>query len=358
MARPAGSGVAFGMAHPSRTLALLCLLLAACGGGGSSSDADADADTDSDSDGGSDSDVDTDTDSDTSSGSDTETTATTGDYHHYVTSAMHLPVDEDEADELGFDLDDDGEVDNQFSNILLALLQATGGGAFNPGAMIEPMIAEGSLVQLHSVRADDLVDDPTASWRLLVGDDASAPDFSGTGEFTVAADSPMDSILDGTIATDVYAGGPGTVEIELPLLGLAPIRFPLAGARLEAESTGGGWDCRIGGGIAQQTLDDVVAPQMVDSMNEMIAESSAPGTVGETLLGLFDEDGDGTITIDEYLANDLVLTLFRTDVDLIDDPDGDGVGEYAPGVDGIRDHLSLGVGFTAVGAVFDVADES
>lgn len=44
-------------------------------------------------------------------------------------------------------------------------------------------------------------------------------------------------------------------------------------------------------------------------------------------------------------------------MDLLDDPDEDGEGTYAPNTDGIADSMSVGLGFTCVGAVFDAPGE-
>ncbi len=62
-----------------------------------------------------------------------------------------------------------------------------------------------------------------------------------------------------------------------------------------------------------------------------------------------DTDTDGTITADELRTNALIMSLLSPDVDLFG-----SMGNDDPRVDGVNDSLSFGVGFTAVGAVFDL----
>ena len=64
---------------------------------------------------------------------------------------------------------------------------------------------------------------------------------------------------------------------------------------------------------------------------------------------LFDANTDGTITAKELRTNALIMSLLAPDLDLFD-----SAGIYNPRVDGVNDSLSFGVGFTAVGAVFDL----
>ena len=63
-------------------------------------------------------------------------------------------------------------------------------------------------------------------------------------------------------------------------------------------------------------------------------------------MALFDENEDGMVTEEELRANALIeSTVGNPDLDLFD-----GDGQFDPNVDGVKDSLSLGLGFTAVGA--------
>ena len=75
------------------------------------------------------------------------------------------------------------------------------------------------------------------------------------------------------------------------------------------------------------------------------------GSAGEQVLTLFDANGDCTVTTEELLASDLVDgTIRNPDLDLFD---GDS-DEFNPNQDGVKDSISLGVGFSAVAGTFDV----
>lgn len=66
-------------------------------------------------------------------------------------------------------------------------------------------------------------------------------------------------------------------------------------------------------------------------------------------LGDDDGDNDAADRVDsqEVRENDLIAALLSPDVDLLDSD-----GAFKPRTDGIKDALSLGLGFTAVTASF------
>ena len=64
----------------------------------------------------------------------------------------------------------------------------------------------------------------------------------------------------------------------------------------------------------------------------------ADGSTGETMIGIFDDNGDCAVLLQEFRDNSLVVTLFRPDVDTDDDD--------------VNDALSVGVGVSAVAATF------
>jgi hypothetical protein len=71
------------------------------------------------------------------------------------------------------------------------------------------------------------------------------------------------------------------------------------------------------------------------------------GSAGEFILNLFDTDDDCSVSVEELQNSDLVASILNPDLDLLDE-----AGNYNPGVDGIADSLSLGLGFSATTAVF------
>jgi hypothetical protein len=63
------------------------------------------------------------------------------------------------------------------------------------------------------------------------------------------------------------------------------------------------------------------------------------------LRQLFDANMDGAISAAELSSNNLIQALFQPDVDLLD-----AMGH--PGQDGSKESVSVGLGFSCVGAVF------
>src|SRR5689334_15999153 len=99
---------------------------------------------------------------------------TSGDYHHYVTSGLRIPTSGELQREYGLNIDGDpaGRPDNQLGNVFVAL---TSNSDADLQGEVDSAIADGSLVVLHSVRADDLDTDKSVSWQVYLGADAVAP---------------------------------------------------------------------------------------------------------------------------------------------------------------------------------------
>jgi hypothetical protein len=317
------------------------------GGGDADSDSDSDVDVDADVDADVDSDTDADADSDTDSDSDTDTGPTP---RHYVTDSIELPFNDATATAFAKDLDGDGDLDDAIGQILSQMTGVLGGDTF--GRASDEAIAAGTLVDLHSIVADDLVDTASATWRIYVGDDAPDPDFGGAGAFAIAADSPRDSFVEGMIVAGTFTGGPGTVTVELSIFASEPMKVELVGALLDATVTEDACSGRLTGAVRREDFDGAIASAWFAAIDAELAADCpagcAPGSVGERILGLFDADADGVVTEDEFRGSDLYATVAVPDVDLLD-----AGGAFAPGGDGVPDCLSFGFGFTCVGAAFD-----
>jgi hypothetical protein len=190
--------------------------------------------------------------------------------------------------------------------------------------------------------------DPAPAPCTGPGDLTCRRHLQGDGLFTI--DPPTDRFIPGTLAGGGFAGGPGQMVLELVLGagGVAEVELIEARADLtgvsETAITGG----KLGGAIPDASVQDDLIPAMHVSIAALIAADCAgatppdclctSGSTGETLLGIFDDNQDCTVPLDEFRDNSLIMTLFRPDVDT----DGDDV----------QDALSVGVGVTAVGAAF------
>jgi hypothetical protein len=151
--------------------------------------------------------------------------------------------------------------------------------------------------------------------------------------------------------------GPGSVPVLLAFAGVPPAVISLVGV-------GGGIDCeasasglasgRLGAALTEEEVDQRLIPAMAAGIDEVMQRDCPDalcedGSPGEQLAIFFDDNEDGRLTEEELLSNSLIAsTIGNPDLDLFD-----AGGVYNPGVDGVKDSLSLGVGFTAVSAVVE-----
>ncbi|RMH39808.1 MAG: hypothetical protein D6689_15610 [Deltaproteobacteria bacterium] len=301
----------------------------------------------------------------------------TGTDHKYVADSITMPANTNQAQQLGMDLDGDpqGRPDNALGQILSTLSQQ---GDVGLQDSIDENIATGDLILLFNLKATALTTASDAGgWIYLGANPQPTPctdpmnlatcgkHLDGNGMFDVAADSPRNAVLHGNIVAGKFTGGPGRVTLELSLGDGDPVVLNLIGARIEVNASDTALTSgKLAGAVTQEELDNNVLPAIVDVMATSIAEDCAGGTppdccmpdsTGETLVDLFDDCSDGSTTcdcqvsLDELKNNDLISSLLSPDVDLLD-----ASGKFNPRDDGVKDSLSLGVGFTAVGASFDI----
>ncbi len=271
-----------------------------------------------------------------------------------VIDAIDTPTNASEATAGGLDIDGDARVDNTLFSALVALVQAE--PAFDVQPTVDAILADGALLQL--LQAD--LGPGCATTTLYAGEDRDLPvdptdNFSGDESFRIVGNAR--GRMDGGRADDaVLAGTGGTAELRLPLFaGAAPIELPLVGAKIRYVVTDdGAIEGVIAGAIRSDVVDGVVVPSFALSLQEVVARDCGgtaptccePSSSGHTMLGVFDDDGDCLIAIEEVASDPLIEALFSPDLDLYDG------GVLAPNVDGVKDAVSIGVAFTAVNAFF------
>lgn len=297
-----------------------------------------------------------------------------------VADGIIMPTSATQAQQLGIDLDGDpqGRPDNALGQILSTLASQ---GDLDLQMSVDESVASGSLILLLNLRATGLTTAPDIGTWVYLGEnpDPAAcmdPDvietcgqhLAGGASFDISAASPTDAVLHGNIIGGKLVAGPGKITLELSLGGAAAITINMIGARIEATvdpETGALTDGKIGGAITEQELDDNVLPALVTVMQENVGDDctgSPPdccieGSTGETLIDLFDDCSDDSstcdcaITLDELRNNDLISSLLSPDVDLLDDEDG-SFNPREHGSDGVKDALSLGIGFSSISAIF------
>jgi hypothetical protein len=283
---------------------------------------------------------------------------TTGEFHHYVTSSLRIPVSGELQREYGINVDGDlaGRPDNQLGNVFVAL---TSNSDADVQGQIDGAVEAGSVVLLHSVRADDLGADRSVSWQVYGGAAAGAPPaFDGTDSFTLG-DGASSPIIGHTTAGyyDATTEGAGALTVRLQISeAAAPLELDLIAARVEATIDETGCSGRLGGAVTMEQIDQELIPSVVTMMNAAIArdpgcpEACEAGTSAALIVDVFDEDMDGMVTETEIKGSSIIQTLLSPDLDLLD-----ASGAFAP--DDMADSISLGVGFDCVPASFTAPGE-
>jgi hypothetical protein len=282
--------------------------------------------------------------------------------HQFVIDRLRLPLTEAESQQLGFDLNGDGLPDNLLGSILVSFGSSM--GATSPQTSVDESVAAGRTILLIDLFARDLQSEPLSNLWLLLGTAADPPLTTGPppgSAWSAAPDGPLDSILGGAIAGGhaLYGGTGGRLRVDFPItdeeslaasLEAARAEFDVAvdGSTLDLARTSGAVNPdlgRIGGAISRESLDTEVMPSLARIMQGQVVKKCTmnagvcecvPNTGGAAVQRLFDENGDCSVTLEEFVGNALVQTALAGDVEL---PDGT-MG------------LSLGFGFHAVTATF------
>jgi hypothetical protein len=281
--------------------------------------------------------------------------ANTGTYYHYATSQLKVGTSANEANSFAFDLDGVAGKDNSLGGVLAGL-----NSQLMIDMAIQAALTDGDFVILHSLRADDLTTDSTASWQIFLGDPQAAPKYDGTGTFTVASNSPTTAKLSGAIAAGKYLGGPGSVTLSLSLIpGEAPLQIQINAARIEANvSATGCTSGRIGGAIKADTLSTQVVPLLASQLDARIAADAGCRedinmceASNKLILDFFDTSPkDRMITRTELEANPLVMAILMADVDVLN-----AAGQA--GTDGTKESVSIALGFTCVKGTYTAPGE-
>jgi hypothetical protein len=246
-----------------------------------------------------------------------------------------------------FALNLDGDAQHQADNLLghlLALLTSAAPGVQLQSTM-DMAVSTGQLLTLHVLKADDPLNDPSASWSIFQGQSTkAAPTFDGSDKFALDSAAPLNPPLVGALSNGHFAGGPGTARLKVFLLG-PPVEVDLIGVRLEADVTAKGCaNGKLGGGLTVDAFRAKFLPTMVDGLNQTIKADKA---VADAVLPTFDSDRNGTITVEELESNPVLMLATSPDLDLMD-----ASGKFNPGQDGTKDSYSLGLGFTCIPATF------
>jgi hypothetical protein len=224
----------------------------------------------------------------------------TGTARRYVVDRIDVPLNGAQAREMAADLDGDHHPDNQLGAVIPSLL--TGDNLTTHGP---DMIASGSIASSVIITADDLVDDPTVSVLYLGAD--------GDPSTAVGGLLRDGAFVSNRTATTIV---PGAAVVRLPVFADAePSVLPVDHLEMELRPDGvGGFDAYLRGSVSP---DQAVAVAY-KGLSQLVAAN--PGG-HRTILGLFDTSPmDWTISEQEFAQNDLIESLFETDITLAEQP--------------------------------------
>ena len=252
-------------------------------------------------------------------------------HYHYVISRQVWPTNTTEARADGFDLNNDGQVDNQLGSTMASLTSQ----GFDVQTPTDTAFAHGTPILLADLGADDLTTSASATFTIYQGTAPNPPacngsadttcghHLHGTATFTAAA-TPRDTPLTGAIASGQLTAGPGHLTVAVSAFGAMPIT--LLGARAKLTPTASGvMTGIIGGAISTTDRDTKIYPGLADALNATIARDCtaltsppqcgcASGSTGATDIQLFDTTRDCNITVTEIKNNSLIGALFAPDV--------------------------------------------
>jgi len=287
-----------------------------------------------------------------------------GDHHPYAIDSILLPTNDSESQALGLDIDGDHEVDNGLGTVI-ALLSSNGN---DPNAALTDQIDEGDIIHLADVQARGLDAAEDVGMFVWSGANPQPPacidtldtvcrrHFTGTGSFDVTTATPQETMIFGEIANGHFSGSSGVIFLEVPVIvGAAPLTLKVIGAHAEVDVGDTGLtEGRLGGAVPDTYMQAEVLPQIADAIATVTARDcfgTSPNCCdadsdGETVVNLFDTDADCEVQLQELYDSSLLDIVLAPDVDLLDE-------EGLDGSDGEDDSLSLGIGFSAVRAIYE-----
>ena len=297
----------------------------------------------------------------------------------YVVNSVMVPQ---QRSDYAIDLNGDGRVDNQLGNIIGAL---TGQG-LDVQSGVDMATANGTLILLMSETSTDAMfqSDSCATAQVQIGQSVMNPDFSGSGHFTIDS-SQQGGTFNGPIKVGKFSSAPPattknpvSVSILLPLIsGATPVKLVVQGAHLQftrgadGKVTGG----QLNGGIKSDDVQMNIIPAVAQILSNKLMNDMPQTSTDMQIASIFDNGGkadpactagtcknpsygtragmcaaakDNIIDTCEVSTAGLIQNVLAPDVQLFD-----ASGAYAPNKDNtMKDSLSLGLAFTAVGASF------
>ncbi len=267
----------------------------------------------------------------------------------YITNAFVVPATGTQAQELGRDLDGDGNRDNKLGEILASF----SGQGFEVATGTGEAIEVGEIVMLHSLRTFSLANTKNATWQVWYGaPTAEPPDFSGAGVFLLPAQQPHSGKLAATIKDHKVKTAAGKIPLRLDFGGGPFVVKTFKSKVIATCSKSGCANGQIAGAVTDAEVHAKFFPEFAEALTALLAaDCTIPvdavvceqGSTGQAVDFLYNLNEDLVISLDELEANNVIQAVFSPDLDLFK-ANGD------PGHNGVNDSFSLGVGFTTLKA--------
>lgn len=274
-------------------------------------------------------------------------------HYQYVVDSLHFATTPNEALALGVDLD--GDTSHRHDNGLgMALAIVAGPAAFDLDVETRTLIDSGEILHLIDVNTTSMERANGVNVSVMHGidlDGNSSDNFYGDEPFGVDP-TPGSGTMSGTIID-------GNVDVDSGHIPLA-VTFPgldqrfivhLSAATMRARIDEDGITGTLAGAITVDEVRNTILPLLYAGLSNIVARDCPGGTCvpdsfGETLVYSFDRNDDGALSYEELSDSALLGALLSPDIDLVD-----ADGNDCPRCDGVKDALSIAVGFTAVPAV-------
>ena len=281
----------------------------------------------------------------------------------YVFDHIVVPTSDEQAKSLALDIDGNGTDDNALGNVISTVMSFS--SDTDVQGKLDESVAEGDVILIANLSYESF-QNSDGLMHLFEGENPSntpcdgascGKHLDGSTGFDISAASPRDNSIEGLISAGTFRGSHGKVTIPLPLGDTVTTLNVIEAATVVTVSETDMFDGIIGGGITKDEIDNKLLPALASMIQDSTADEctgTAPmccdeGSSGATIMSIFDENGDCSVTAGELQNNALLQNLLAPDLDLLD-----ASGNINPGDDGELDSLSLGIGFTAIGARFEM----
>lgn len=262
-----------------------------------------------------------------------------GTHYGYVVSKTYVPSTQEESNNWSLDIGTtkSDKLDNVPDNALGILFATLKGFGLDVSSTIQLAVDQGKIMLVLDYQTKDFTTASTSGLAIKFGASSTPPacadandmtcrhHLDGNASIALAANSPTDALVVGSVAGGVFNGGPGDLSIQLALGTTEPILINLKKARAKVTSaTDGAITVTIGGAILATDLKNNLIPVVLRTLQGLIAECGGtdPATqcgctamTPKLIVTLFDKaPADCKLTQNEIEDNQATKSLLAPDV--------------------------------------------